>query len=317
MKQFFTPLKFVKLEEFDVDFLEIIPGVNISTNSKIRDKILSDRNVTIIGVLEAQFMKMSQAFLFFDYENDEEIFKDETNLESLERILLWIDDIFKNLWLVKDNSVQCDTAFLIHDHDEITPKSEASSLRIQYQFTKSNGLIEDTSFTKNEIIEFSKYHDTIESHFYSKKSGPFGFMPEKNFSRINRGLIFVKQAREARNLAYKISNYCSALETLFSTDSVELSHKLSERIAFFLQNEFGVLETFKTIKKAYRIRSKLTHGDTLDNKQIENLDGLSIKIDNILRVSINKIIMNKEFLEIFESPKNVIDQYFEGLIFGK
>ena len=315
MKQFFTPLKFIELENFDVEFLEIIPGVNISNSSEIKNKILSDKNTLLIGALEAQFFKTSNVFLFFEYTDDLEIFQGETNLESLERILFWIDDILKNLWLVKDNCVINDTSFLINSNTD--SNSEASSARLQYQLTKSNGLIEDTKFSKEEIIEFSKYHDFIENHFHAKKSNSLGFMLEKNYSRIQRGILFVKQAREARNLAYKISNYCSALETLFSTDNAELSHKLSERIAFFLKDDFKVIETFKTIKKAYGIRSKLTHGDTLDNKQIEILDDLSVRIDRILRFSINKIIKNEEFLNIFESPKNVIDEYFEELIFNK
>lgn len=315
MNQFFTALKFIELENFDVEYLEIIPGVYISNNHEIKKQILSEQNIKVIGALEAHFFENSNAFLFFDYEKSEEVFKGEKNLESLERILLWIDDIFKNLWLIKDNNVITDTAFLIHK--DIEQNSEAASLRLQYQFTKSNGLIETTTFSKEEIIEFSKFHDDIENHFYAKKLGSQGFMLEKNFSRINRGLIFVKQAREARNLAYKISNYCSALETIFSTDNVELSHKLSERIAFFLKEDFTVLETFKLIKKAYGVRSKLTHGDTLDAKQINILDDLSIKIDTILRFSINKIIKSEELLEIFESPKNIIDDFFENLIFGE
>jgi hypothetical protein len=142
-------------------------------------------------------------------------------------------------------------------------------------------------------------------------------MLNKNFSRVSRGLLFVNQAREARNLAYKISNYCSALETVFSTDSAELSHKLSERIAYFLQNDFNKLTTFKLIKKAYSVRSKLTHGDTLDHRQIKVLDEISFEIDVILRFSFNKILKDQNLLTIFDSSNNIIDSYFENLLFGQ
>lgn len=314
MMQFFTPLKNIELQNFDIDFFEIIPGVNISNNQKIKKKFLSNRNKIMIGVIESQFIESCETFLFFDYENNAEIFAGEPILISLERILLWVDDVLKNLWLVKDNNVICDTAFLIHD--EITPISEAASLRLQYQLTDSKGFIGKTIFNKEEIIEFSKKHDIIENHFYSRKSGSLSFMLEKNYSRINRALIFVKQAREARNIAYKISNYCSAMETLFSTDNAELSHKLSERIAFFHKKKLNPLDTFKTIKKAYGIRSKLTHGDTLDANTIDILPDLSERIDTLLRLSINTIFENAKLLEIFESPKNIIDSYFETLIFS-
>jgi hypothetical protein len=313
MKQFFTSLNFIELEGLDAECLELIPGLEISNCKKIKSKILTEENIRIIGIIEAEFIRECDAFLYFEFEDDEETFKGRTNLEMLERVLLWLDDILKNLWLIKDNCVSSDTAFLIHVENNV-PK-EASSLRLQYQFNKSNGKLDKTHFKKNELIEFAKYHDDIENYFYAKKSGSTGFMLQKNFSRLNRGLLFVKQAREARNLAYKISNYCSALETLFSTDNVELSHKLSERIAFFLNNDYNKFKTFKTIKKAYSIRSKLTHGDILDNKQIDGLDELSLEIDGILRFSINKVLKDKALLDIFESPKDVINSYFDKIIF--
>lgn len=315
MKQFFTSLKFIELEDFDEEYIELIPGVKISNSQKLKDKILTEENNQIIGLIESQFIHNCSAFLYYEYDNNEDIFKEQTNLKILELVLRWVDDILKNLWLIKDNCVSSDTAFLIHDKDDII--TDASSLRLQYQFNKSTGELGTTKFTKKELIEFAKYHDDIENHFYSKKSGSNRFMLRKNFSRINRGLIFVKQAREARNIAYKISNYCSALETLFSTDSVELSHKLSERIAFFLKDDYDKLKTFKTIKRAYGIRSKLTHGDTLDNKQIEMLGDLSSEIDEILRFSINKILKNNSLLETFDSSKNIIDSYFDEIIFKK
>ncbi|MFC5271590.1 hypothetical protein [Adhaeribacter terreus] len=175
----------------------------------------------------------------------------------------------------------------------------------------------EVDFTKEEIDNFIGFHDKIESYLYGKSSGSVYFMLNKNFSRIGRALLFVKQAREARNLAYKISNYCSAFETLFSTDSAELSHKLSERVAFFMANEFNKIETFKTIKKAYSVRSKLTHGDCLEQKQIDLLGELSTSIDNILRSIFNKILTNESLKETFDSPKNKIDSYFEALIFDE
>lgn len=313
MRQFFTTLKFLELESFDEEFIELIPGIRIFQSKKIAEKILTDENMQIIGIIETQYVKDSDAILYYEFEDYEEVFKDCSNLEILENILQWIDDLLKNLWLLKDNSVTCDTAFLIH---EAEGNYEASSLRLLYQFNTSRGKLENIKLNKEEIIEFAKYHDTVEGYFHTKKSGSLNFMLNKNFSRISRGLLFVKQAREARNLAYKISNYCSALETVFSTDSAELSHKLSERIAYFLKDDFNKLNTFKLIKKAYNIRSKLTHGDTLDVKQIAVLDDISFEIDIIIRFCFNKILKDETLLQTFDSSNNVIDSYFESLLFG-
>lgn len=311
MKQFFAALKYLNLNDFGEESIELIPGLKITKSQKIKEMILNKKNREIIGILEASHFESSNCFLHYDYEDNEDAFKDLNDLQILEYILQWVDDILKNSWLVKDNCIVCDTAFLIHECEKNTT---ASSLRLQYLFTNSSGKFEDADLTKSELEAFMIYHDKIESYLYGKNSGSINFMLNKNFSRIGRALLFVKQAREARNLAYKISNYCSALESLFCTDSVELSHKLAERIAFFLANEFKKIETFKTVKKAYAIRSKLTHGDYLDQKLINNLGDLSEQIDGLLRKIINKILNDQSMIEIFDSDNTKIDKYFESII---
>ena len=104
-------------------------------------------------------------------------------MEILTMLLTWIDEILKNSWLIKDNCITIDTAFLI---SEINGKTEATSLRLEYQLTNANGNTQNVVFTKNEIIEFEKYHDKIESYLFGKNSGSLKFMLNKNFSRIGK-----------------------------------------------------------------------------------------------------------------------------------
>ena len=52
--------------------------------------------------------------------------------------------------------------------------------------------------------------------------------------RLPRALYFIAGARAQNDLSLKITNYCTAFETLFSTSQAELAHQLSERISFFL-----------------------------------------------------------------------------------
>ena len=61
--------------------------------------------------------------------------------------------------------------------------------------------------------------------------------------------------------------YIAALETLFSKDGSELSHKVAERVAFYLggiKNE--KMYTYRKVKGAYDVRSKYIHGSKLDKK---------------------------------------------------
>lgn len=311
MRYFFTTFRNIKLRDFEKDFQELIPGLNITNKLSVKEKLLTPKNRDSIGIIETQHILNSDTLVFYEYEDNEEIFEGLTNLQILEIVLRWIDDLLKNSWLHKDNCIVCDTAYLI---DSSLDYSEASSLRLQYIHTYSTGGFEIVEYTESELVDLIKIHDKTESYLYGKESGSLRFMLEKNFSRIGRALLFVKQARESRNLAYKISNYCSALETLFTTDNMELSHKLAERTAFFLADEDSKSEIFSIIKKAYTVRSKLTHGASLDQKQIDNLSEISSQTDRILRKAFMKILDDDKLRELFDSNNKRIDDYFMGLI---
>jgi hypothetical protein len=312
MRYFFTTLKYIELKDFDCEFLELIPGLRISCNQKLKEKILTEPVLGAIGILESKYFLESSTFLYYEYEDFEEAFEGLNNLETLRVILRWVDDILKNSWLFKDNCIVCDTAYLIGIDKEIY---EASSLRLQYIHTNSEGRFDTIVFTKKELEEFIDFHHKIETYLYEKESGSLSFMLGKKFSRIGRALQFAKQAREARNLAYKISNYCAAFETLFTTDNMEISHKLSERASYFLSNELNKLDTYQTIKKAYTTRSKLTHGASIDNKMISELPIISNKTDEILRKSITKILNDEALIDLFDSNNERIDKYFTKIIF--
>jgi hypothetical protein len=142
-------------------------------------------------------------------------------------------------------------------------------------------------------------------------------MMEKGYARSGRAMQFVVAARRAQDLAFKIANYCSALETLFTTESTELAHKLSERVAFFMgERGHNRREVFATIKSAYNVRSKLVHGDTLKQNQIEDLPALSTKCDITLRTILREIFRSEELKNIFDAHNDAVEDYFTRLILG-
>lgn len=311
MKYFFTTLRNISLTDFNNDFIELLPALKITNRKEIKARILSPKNREIIGILETMNILNSNAFVYYEYEDNEPIWKGLKNIQILEIILNWIDSLLKNSWLHKDNCIVCDTAFLI---DSSPILAGASSLRLEYIQTLATGGIDTVNYTANEITEMVSIHHKVEMYLSGRDSATIRFMLEKNFSRIGRALLFVKQGREARNLAYKLSNYCSALETLFTTDSMELSHKLAERTAFFLADRLTKSDVFSIIKKAYTVRSKLSHGASLDSKQIENLFFISKETDNILRIAFNKILNDSDLTKLFDSDNLSIDDYFLKLI---
>jgi len=313
MTRFLTTFKNIKLTGLDTSYLELMPGVCITSSQEIRENMITDLSKAAMGFIETETMYTAKAFVFFEFEDDVDMFKQLTHLQCLEMELLWVNDILKNSWIFMDNCIICDTAFLIDD-DILTGK--ASSLRLQYTHTMANGQMQEVEFTKEDWIECISIHNKMETYFHEKESGPFKFMLEKNFSRVSRALQFIKQAREARNIPYKITNYCTAMETLFTTENTELAHKLAERVAFFLRDKLNKLDTYKKIKKAYGIRSKLTHGASMEKKDIDLLPELSTQTDEILRTAFRKIIDDPVLLELFDSSNEKIDRYFEELMFS-
>jgi hypothetical protein len=142
-------------------------------------------------------------------------------------------------------------------------------------------------------------------------------MMAKEYSRLGRALEFVSSARTAPNLAFKIANYCSALETLFTTDETELAHKLSERVAFFLgERGYRRASVFFTVKGAYGVRSKLVHGSSIKTGEVEGLPTLSVTCDNYLRAIFNSIFESSDLRRTFDSKNEAIENYFSELILG-
>jgi len=139
----------------------------------------------------------------------------------------------------------------------------------------------------------------------------------KGNSRISRALFHITAGRSEPDIPLKITSYCSALETLFSTSQAELSHQLSERVAFFLgTSPEERLALFRKTKKAYGIRSKIVHGDAVKESELETIINFSEFCDNTLRDICRIILSSEENLQVFMGNPSKIDDYFMGLIFG-
>ena len=313
MNVFLTALRNLEIIDPDETSFEIMPGINLTNSELVKSFLLNDIVEQAIGLIEHNYILQSKNIAFYNY--DLEDFKGNTNERFLIIILCWLEELLKNSWLVKDNCIDCDFAFLGRGLN--TDRAECSSNFLAAKRTMADGSRPVVTFSVDELRLWADLHDKSETYYFTKNSSSLGnFMLQKNFSRIGRSMAFVKAARNAENLAYKISHYCSAFESLFTTDSSELSHRLSERAAFFLRETFpDKLETYNTLKQAYNVRSKLTHGDVLKESQIEKIPDLSVGCDTILRATILKILSDEQMLLLFDGKNEKIDEYFNQLIF--
>lgn len=105
-----------------------------------------------------------------------------------------------------------------------------------------------------------------------------------------------------------------ALEALFGPeDSSELSHKLAERIAFFIaENSGDARALFQKSKKCYGLRSKIVHGRW---KHSPDIDQMMEDTEAIVRTAFRHIIEKPDMLPIFISKKR--DEYLADLVFAR
>ncbi len=314
MNIFLTALRNLEIIDPTESSFEIMPGINFTNSGLMKEYLINDIVVQAVGIIEYNYILQSKNIAYYKY--DLEDFREHDNETFLVIVLSWLEELLKNSWLVKDNCIDCDFAFLGRGLD--TDHAICSSNFLASKRNMADGSRPTVTFTLAELQRWADLHDKSETYYFSKNSNsPKNFMLQKNFSRIGRSMEFVKSARNATNLAYKLSHYCSAFESLLTTDSSELSHKLSERAAFFLKESFpDKLSTYNTIKQAYNVRSKLTHGDVLKESQIEKVPELSVACDNLLRATILKILNDEQLMLLFDGTNEKIDEFFNHLIFN-
>ncbi len=293
--------------------MEIIPGVNITNDASIKRRYLTPEFAAIAGAIETTYLEKAPNFVFGEL--NASLIKGRPPEATLFAILLWINDLFKNAWLLKDHAMECDAAYLRIDDEDISGWY-SNFLGGRPSFSNCD-VWDEIEMSIAELKAWGAKNDEVENYLHESNVASSGFMMAKEYSRLGRAMHFVSSARTAPNIAFKIASYCSALETLFTTDETELAHKLSERVAFFLSERgYSRRTVFATVKAAYGIRSKLVHGSTLKAKQLDGLQSLSSKCDDYLRSILNAIFGSSALRETFDSDNQAIEDYFSKLIFG-
>jgi len=231
--------------------------------------------------------------------------------------------ILHALWLVKDNAVNCDTGFLWYPRP-LGQTDHASNYLPSLNRTHK-GELDVTAFSELEIKLARTY---FEEHVIDMMtSGWDPTRPEtapvkrpishKSVPRLARAQSFAFSARETDDLGKKISLYMTCMEVIFSRDSSELAHKLSERVALFVGQDGGSKrEVFRLMKRAYGIRSKVLHGDHLSASDERELAFVSEKADALLRQIFRRLFDDPSVRIVHEGSREDLDEYFASLMFG-
>lgn len=285
-----------------------LPTIKITNKISDIKSFLTTNLKEAIGTIEYEYLCKKAPFIAYCESEFNET--ENTPIAYLNQHLDILSSYLFSLWCIKDNSVDFDLGFLQYS--------------IGGKLGYSNNLLSVTNFTcKGE---------STQTHFSSQELRNAVTLLQNNIqietkrvqsantqkhSRITIANYYIQHARSCSDLGLKITSYCSTLECLFSNDSTELSHKLSERVALFLSDSKEErIKTYRILKQAYTFRSKVVHGDKFKEDKIGELCNVIKEVDTICRKVINYAFSTKEN-NIFEYTQEKHEEYFLDLLMTK
>ncbi len=241
----------------------------------------------------------------------------------------YLESFLSMMWLVKDCSVYTKSCIGEIIGRNYVEKSETNTYARNFM-----GKMEKVSFSKDELKKldiFIKYYallgqekelnyDDFKKEFKSGETLTIGRNKDfnyNNYSPLDRAFVFLSGARKLEYLPHRIAMYIPIFECLFTIDSTEVTHKVSERIAFYLSDDkVERKEIYTFMKQGYDFRSSFLHGNEFPKKLMKDelLVTLSKNIDEYARRAFTRIITedSKDFLNTNEKGRK---EYLNDIIF--
>ncbi|WP_257325105.1 HEPN domain-containing protein [Pseudoalteromonas rhizosphaerae] len=311
--KFISTLRYLSISEPIEGWITLMPGIDITNDKNLILSIIDCEFKETAGVIEYEHFIHADNIIYCDI--DDTVFdKGEDSHKALFIWLFWLKMLLNDLWFIKDNAVICEAAFC-----KLTDSKHSAWTRNNLTspaFMNSGKSFTNIEMTIEDLKKWNEKSDQIQSYLCNSKSTFKDSFTNMHFSRIGRSMRFIEAASRESHPAVKLAHYCSAFESLFSTDSSELTHKLSERVALFLKDfGFDPIEVFDDLKSFYGIRSKVIHGDSLKTNKELFLSDMSQKCDNYLRCILNIIFSDDKLLALFDGKKDYFEKFFKNKLF--
>jgi hypothetical protein len=303
----------LKLPSTPASGVPLLPGLLLTNDFRGLEKHLDRGFFKVIGDLETSDLQNAEtvAYTLGDAANLQ-----RAKLTPNDFILLTathISVLLHGLWLVKDHSAYPGLGFVqVCDGKNISVHSN----QLASNFTTSTGQRSTVALTTEELNRASDFIKKLLPLFrydfrlrHSPTTALLG--SQRDAKRLSRAIYFTSVARAVNDLGIKIVNYCTALETLFSTDATELTYKVSQRTSVFLGGSVEEkMSIHDLVKKAYGVRSKVVHGDGLRNDAVEKIMSVSEELDSLVRRILLKIFSSEETAKHFEMGRDELDRFF-------
>lgn len=321
LKYFFiTKLYHIEINKVMNRGIPTIGNLRLSISKERLNKMLDGPFEEMVGMLEYEAL-FEGCYLYHEGTLPNDF--DADNVEKRQAFLaefLAETQIFCNtLWLIKDNGVHVENGYLYIKYPNGLFHSVSSNMRsAMFSCACSDNKL--TTFTTEEINKVIQFHNSIFDNTFTIGKGhqEVTHLVNTVSDRLERFIYFLQATRRETHLPSKIAMYCTLLETLLSTETTEITHKISERAARLLGNTFEERnEIFSFIKKAYSIRSSTVHGDKISKKlrNIEIQKEISIQFDEYMRRLFLLIVQSEEMCSIFKEDNNEkINNWFNKLV---
>lgn len=307
--------------------LQISNKYMISNDILLFDKIFhKDEFVKGIGTI--QYHDYSISNLLYRKVHDIKMFEDG-GLPLLTEMSMDIQDFITCLWMVRDNGVTFEDAFLFM---EVEGKSTSTILNKSLLWTNSCGTNDCELFSNKEIELAMTYYKNFDRFYgvmwpeelqktarvHSQQHEDFHLFFNRHATRIQRFLFQLHNARTENFMPSRLAAYSTCLEAIVSTAKDNIKHNTSYRTANLLKDVFDKDNTIKVIKEAYNIRSYYLHGSKIGDKfgasDYRRIKDTSKKMDDILRKVLLKIYHDKKLRYMYYSDDiKEIDEYFDRI----
>lgn len=317
-------LRYCKLPEnpfkFEFSYFHLIQG-----QEHLDAKIFNDHVYQQIGNINVREFISKPFFVSLLEIKDQDDFSITTT-----KMYSALNALASFIWLAKDNCIDVGLMYSYYaDVDDIVLSKYkiANTSKANGEYSETTLDLEDLQLAEKAFLKVIE----LQNNNPDKKIAPipkinltrpvisdtnYHYRDYNENNRIQRALSFLVMARSNSFLPLKISIYIAILETLFTTDSIEVNYKVCQRVAFYLGGAYEIkFATFQKVKEAYDIRSKFFHGQELAKKKDtrENLASISIEIDNILRRVLTKVLF--EDSELFLKDNTFLNSYYNQIVF--
>ena len=313
--KFIAPVHYMGINSVLNKGIQLKNNIYISNNSNYVDEMFRQTDIySWVGQIGYQEL-LNATYIYANGNIDElQIHESEDSrfLPSCFYFLREAQFFLDLLWEFEDHSSYVRDGFLYiygGKSDPILIKASVSQVS-----SNQNGEIKNKLFSKEQILSARKeFIDSPKIDINGLREGgkysvlnPFG----DELSRVDRAGAFVYKARGESSLPFKLINYCIALECLFTSDNSEVNHKVAERTSLLVgTNKEDRIKIYDLVKKAYGIRSKLSHGQPI-KENVDRLLTVTKQMDELLRIILRVLSVH----EVFQMNNQDLDLFFKELI---